>query len=50
MDYIEQAHSDVPPEAQISVEEIKNNIKNSRNMKTPGLDGFINLVLKKLGP
>lgn len=42
--------SELPRDKRISVEEVKNNIKFSRNMKAPGMDGVFNLVLKKLGP
>lgn len=47
---LELAPTDVPAAARITVEEMKNNIKSTRNMKAPGFDGMFNIVLKKLGP
>lgn len=44
------APSELPEEHKITLDELVNAIKSTKNMKAPGFDGLFNIVLKKLGP
>lgn len=47
---LDTAPSELPEAQKITVNEMRQGIQRTRNMKAPGYDGHFNIVLKNLGP